>query len=83
MGHDEYIIHPLACLSMPPSLTHSLSCALAHKATKKKYDDVKRRGDQAAEQVERQKQRVALLESKLEEYRKVCNKTKLSFTFTH
>ena len=50
---------------------------------KAKYDDVKRREDQAAEQVERQKQRVAFLENKVEEYRKVCNKAKLSFTFTH
>ena len=40
---------------------------------KNKYDDVKRREDQAAEQVKGQKQRVTLLESELEECRKVCN----------
>ena len=50
---------------------------------KSKYDGVKRRGDQAAEKVKGQKQRVALLESELEECRKVCNEAKLSFTFTH
>ena len=42
----------------------------------KKYDRMKTRGDQAAKEAIEHKQRVALLESQLQECQKVCNNLK-------